>query len=621
MCLRRHRLLALRAALSRWQEPVSVEALVKQLRTIFDLESSGRVMVYSAVVGVVSGLGAALFYWVLNQLQEFMLGRMMGYYPPGSGSEPATHAVQVDVVWWAVLLVPTLGGLICGLLVYTFAPEAEGHGTDGVVKAFHRLKGVIRARVPLIKGVASAITIGTGGAAGREGPIAQIGAGFGSLLAGRLRMSDWERRMLMMAGAAGGIGAIFRAPLGGALFAIEVLYASTAAEFSAVVPCVVSSVIAYSVFAGIFGPGLAFTTPDLVFHGVHELPFYLVFAVLCSLAGYAYVWIFYGMRDRFFRRLPIPNHIKPAIGGLLLGLLALNLPEVMAGGYGWIQQAIDGELTFAFMATLVVAKILATSFTISSGGSGGVFAPSLFIGAMLGGAYGLLCGHLFPDLAPEHATFVLVGMGGFFAGVAKVPRCALVMVSEMSGSYNLLVPLMLVSVINVALLSQRWTLYEEQVSSLIDSPAHLGDFVVDVLEGIKIREVYQPTKSPCLIREDMPLSNVLHLVAASNDSYFPVVDESDLLVGIFSLHDIRSSLVGKDAGNLILASDLATSPVATVTPEDNLHTAMRLYAQKQIAALPVVDPDNPRRVICMLARGEVVDAYDQQVSILHGRRR
>ena len=144
---------------------------------------------------------------------------------------------------------------------------------------------------------------------------------------------------------------------------------------------------------------------------------------------------------------------------------------------------------------------------------------------------------------------------------------------------------------------------------------------MDVLEGIKIREVYQPTKSPCLIREDMPLSNVLHLVAASNDSYFPVVDESDLLVGIFSLHDIRSSLVGKDAGNLILASDLATSPVAPVTPEDTLHTAMRLYAQKQIAALPVVDPDNPRRVICMLARGEVVDAYDQQVSILHGRRR
>ncbi len=598
-----------------------MDTLIKQLRSIFDLESSGRVMVFSAIVGVVSGLGAALFYWVLNHFERFMQGGIIGYYPPGAGSEPASHAVQVDVIWWAVLLVPTLGGLICGLLVYTFAPEAEGHGTDGVVKAFHRLKGSIRARVPLIKGISSAITIGTGGSAGREGPIAQIGAGFGSLLADRLKMSDWERRMLMMAGAAGGIGAIFRAPLGGALFAVEVLYASTAIEFSAIVPCVVSSVVAYSIFSGIFGPGLAFTTPDLVFGGAHELPFYLVFAIICSLAGYAYVWIFYGMRDRVFKRLPIPNHVKPAIGGFLLGLLALNLPQVMSGGYGWIQQAIDGQLTLGFMATLVFAKIMATSFTISSGGSGGVFAPSLFIGAMLGGAYGTFCGDLFPDLAPEHATFVLVGMGGFFAGVAKVPLCALVMVSEMSGSYDLLVPLMLVSVINVALLSQRWSLYEEQVSSLIDSPAHLGDFVVDVLEGIKVREVYQRDRKPCLIHEGMTLSKVLHVVAGASASYFPVVDEEDLLVGIFSLHDIRSSLVGEDAGDLILASDIATTPVATVTAEDNIHTALRLYTQRQIAELPVVDPENPRRVIGMLQRGEVINAYDQQVTILRGRRR
>ncbi|MFH1267350.1 MAG: chloride channel protein [Planctomycetota bacterium] len=524
---------------------------------------------------------------------------------------------QLPDLWWAVLLVPTLGGLACGCIVYFFAPEAEGHGTDAMVRVFHSLGGKIRARVPLVKTVASILTIGTGGSAGREGPIAQIGAGFGSFLATKARLSDWERRMLILAGAAGGVGAIFRAPLGGALFAVEVLYSSTAIEFSAIVPCMVSSVVAYSVFSAIFGPGLAFSAPQqLSFHGATELPFYLVFAVVCALVGFLYVWCFYGARDKVFRRLPVPNHLKPAIGGLLLGVIALWLPQIMAGGYGWIQEALDGHLTLQLMAILVAAKILATSCTISSGGSGGVFAPSLFIGAMLGGAFGLLCQQVFPDFAPQPAAFVLVGMGGFFAGVAKVPLTALIMVSEMSGSYNLLVPLMLVSVINVAILSSRWTLYEEQVASLVDSPAHFGDYVVDVLEGITVREVYQPGRRATLIREDCPLPRVLQVVASSSDSYFPVVDREDRLVGVFSLHDIRSALVSNGAGDLILASDLATSPAATVTPDDNLHTALRCYAQRQIEELPVVSPEEPTRVICMLHRGEVIAAYDQRLATL-----
>ena len=594
-----------------------MEALRKQFRAIFDLEGSGRVIFYSGIVGVVAGLGAAAFYWALEMLQSFALGQVVGYYPPSAGADPQQHALQFPMHWWAVLLVPTIGGLFCGFLVYGFAPEAEGHGTDAVVKAFHKLKGNIRARVPLIKSIASIITIGTGGSAGREGPIAQIGAGFGSFLGRYLRLSDTERRMLVLAGAAGGIGAIFRAPLGGALFAVEVLYASTAIEFSAIVPCVFASVIAYSVFSGIFGAGLEFTTPPgLGFHGAYDLPFYLVFAVVCSVAGFAYVSIFYGTRDHFFRRLPIPNMLKPAVGGFLLGLLAIHFPQVMAGGYGWIQEAMDGHLTLHFMAMLAVVKILATSFTISSGGSGGVFAPSLFIGAMLGGSYGTLCHNLFPEIAPHPAAFVLVGMGGFFAGVAKVPLTALIMVSEMSGSYSLLVALMIVSVLNVAFISQRWTLYEEQVSSLIDSPAHLGDFVVDVLEDMLVREVYMPSRPPNLVREDLSLREVLRIVAHSSDAYFPVVDSEERLVGIFSIHDIRSTLVSGSEGNLILASDLATWPVATVTPDDNLHTALRLYTQKQIHELPVVDPSDPQRVICMLNRGEVTAAYDERLTAL-----
>ncbi|MCA9103120.1 MAG: chloride channel protein [Planctomycetales bacterium] len=591
----------------------------RRLEGNFDLESTGRLIMFSVVVGIVAGLGAAAFFWCLEHMQQWALGEVLGYEQPGAGTERTSLAYHLPSNTWAVVLIPTIGGLLSGILIYTYAPEAEGHGTDAMVRTFHRLKGVIRPRVPLIKSVASILTLGTGGSAGREGPIAQIAAGFGSFLASRLKLSDFERRQLVLAGAAGGIGAIFRAPLGGALFVGEVLYSTSATEFSSLVPSVISSVVAYTVFAAIFGPGFAFTTPEpLTFHGPKELPFYLVFGMICAIVGFIYVKFFYKSRDLFFHRLPMPNHFKPAIGGLMLGVMAIWLPQVMAGGYGWIQLAIDGDLgalPIQLMAVLVFAKIAATSFTISSGGSGGVFAPSLFIGAMLGGAYGQYCHQMFPSYVPQPTAFVLVGMGGFFAGVAKVPLTALLMVSEMSGSYELIVPLMLVSVLTVTMLSSKVTLYEEQVPSLIDSPAHLGDFVVDVLARIRVDEVFDRRRKLELVPENMPLSKVLSLVARSHHLYFPVVDDDELLTGIFSLRDVRAAFEGHGAKNLIVAADLATFPVLTVNPDDDLHKALRRFTVKNIDEIPVVDPEEPRRVIGLLRRRDVIAAYDRHFSL------
>lgn len=454
--------------------------MLKRIReyfaTIFDMSSSGGLLFCSALVGIVAGLGAAVFYAGLVKFQKLVLADVVGYVPPSAGIERIAGPVQLPQHWWLTLLVPTLGGLACGVLVYTFAPEAEGHGTDAIVKSFHRLRGKIRARIPFVKTIASIITIGTGGSAGREGPIAQIGAGFGSFLADRLKLTDHDRRLLMLSGAAGGIGAIFRAPLGGALFLSEVLYGSTAMETSAVIPNFIASITAYMVFTQIFGTGLAITTPpDLTFHGFTEIPFYLVLAILCALVGYFYVVVFYGVRDRLFRPMPIPLIFKPTVGGLLLGGLAIALPQVMAGGYGWIQMAIDGKLSLGLMVVLCFGKIFATAFTISSGGSGGVFAPSLFVGAMLGGAFGAAAEQFFPEAIVHPEAFALVGMGGLFAGVARVPLTAMLMVCEMTGSYNLLIPLMLVCIVNFAVLAPRWSLYEEQVLDLADSPAHQGE--------------------------------------------------------------------------------------------------------------------------------------------------
>ena len=226
--------------------------------------------------------------------------------------------------------IPALGGLIAGLLVFTFAPEAEGHGTDAMIDSFHRKKGIIRRRVPIIKTIASAITIGSGGSAGKEGPIAQIGAGFGSFLASVLKVSDRERRIMLLAGAAGGIGAIFKAPLGAALFATEVLYRKEDFEFEAIIPCILSSIVAFMVFTFYDGNDTIFHIPAYSLATPTQLPFYAVLGVLCALVGFPYVRFFYGIRDRFFRRLKLPKAVKPAIGGLMVGIIALFLPKCWA---------------------------------------------------------------------------------------------------------------------------------------------------------------------------------------------------------------------------------------------------------------------------------------------------
>ena len=596
-----------------------LESVFNHFRSIFDTESSGRLMIYAPLVGVMAGLTGAAFVFVLDSVQDLVLGHLAGYYPPPAGDEAARHAMQLPTLWWVVLGLPAIGGLLCGLLVTRFAPEAEGHGTDAMVRSFHRIGGRIRARVPLVKAITSILTIGSGGSAGREGPIAQIGAGLGSMLAGRVGLGEQERRLLMLAGAAGGIGAVFRAPLGGALFVSEVLYGTTALEFTAVIPCFIASITAYSVYAAIYGQGLAFRTPpDLVFEGISEIPFYLLFAVLCAIIGFLYVNVFYGFRDQVFRKLPVPSFLKPAIGGLMLGAIVMWLPQLMSGGYGWIQMAIDGDhsMTLPLLALLCIGKIIATSLTISSGGSGGVFAPSLFIGAMLGGAYGQVCEQLFPGSIAHPEAFVLVGMGGFFAGVARVPLTAMLMVCEMSGSYGLLVPLMLVSIVNTAILSARWTLYEEQVAGMIDSPAHQGDFVIDVLEQIRVREVLRPDRSLDLVPEDLPLPKILAIASRSNNLYFPVVDGDGRLTGIFSLRDLRAVLTGQGVGTLIVAADLAVQPVLTVTQEDDLHTALRRFTQKNIDDLPVVEVEDQRRIIGMLSRRDVIAAYHDRVTEL-----
>lgn len=570
-----------------------------------------RWMFYSLLIGAVSGLGAAFFFFSLEWLKYFTLEWLGGYRMKAPAGEQIVHAVShAPLRRWFLFLVPAIGGLISGLLVYTWAPETEGHGTDAMVDAFHNREGRIRSRVPYIKTFASLATMATGGSAGREGPIAQIGAGFGSWLGRVLKLDTRDLRLLVLAGCAGGLGAIFRAPLGGAITSIEVLYTEDF-ETEAIVPCIMSSVVAYSFFTFIFGHQPIFDTPTWTFRNPLELSIYAALALVCVPVGWLYARSLYGSRDRFFRRLPVKIHFVPAIGGLFVGCIGLFAPEALSGGYGIIQMALLGELSIALMAMLALSKVFATSFTIGSGGSGGVFGPSLYIGAMLGGVVGKLGNYYLPGFVQDPGAFALVGMAGFFAGVAKAPIGALLMVSEMTRGYGLVVPLMFVSVITLPL-SRGWGIYEKQVRNKFASPAHAAELTINVLQNLQVRDVYNPDKPVTQLPRDMRLAELKRLMPLTRESFFPVVDEKFKLVGILSFPGLRAILFEDALADLLVVGELAEEPVS-IGLNDTLYEALIKFIGTGYGQIPIVGDAEAGSLTGVLSLEELVRAYHQEM--------
>jgi CIC family chloride channel protein len=449
-----------------------------------------RLLAEAVLLGVIGALAAQVFMWALRFCTRVFLVGLAGYKPPGLPGEGGTLVEHIGPHWlWLVPVATTIGGLISGWLVYTYAPEAEGHGTDTAVKAFHRAGGYIRSRVAPLKLIASAITIGSGGSAGREGPTALIGAGIGSIYATWAHRPDEERRLLVLMGMAAGLSAIFRSPIGTAFFAIEVLYGGMDLEASALAYTMLSSIVAYAVNGLFVSWEPLFSFPAAPAGAIHPMAYlwYGVLGVVAALVATVLPMVFYGLRDAF-RELPMPSILKPALGGLGVGLLAWRFPQVLGGGYGWIQDAIDGKLMVGLLLALIFAKMLAFALTVSSGGSGGVFAPTLFIGAMLGGFLSSLV-HL------PAAPFVVIGMAAVFGAAARVPIASLIMVTEMTGSYRLFAPAafaVLMAYLIQNQLSARLkyrSLYEAQVEGRAASPARYIDHIRVALELLQQRRL------------------------------------------------------------------------------------------------------------------------------------
>ncbi len=585
-----------------------------QSETWNNFSKTSRRMFFFILIGIVAGLGAVAFHFLCEVGFSFFMDFLAGFHPPApSGEKHLFSSSGNSFNRYILLFLPALGGLISGVLVYTFCPEAEGHGTDAAINAYHNKKGQIRKRVPFIKTLASTVTLTSGGSGGREGPIAQIGAGFGSFLATKLGLSERERRIMLAAGMGAGIGSIFKAPLAGALFAAEVLYRDPEIESEVIIPAGLSSVVAYCIFCSIFGWHDLFSPPELTFSNPLELFPYTVLAVTVTLFGWLYVTTFYTITD-FFKKMKIKPHFRPAIGGLLTGLIGFFWPHTLSFGYGYIQLALNSEATIWLLLTLAIGKILTTSFSIGSGGSGGVFGPSVVIGGALGGVIGIIFHQLMPNVVTQPAAFVIVGMAGFFAGVSNTPISTVIFISEMTSSYYLLLPSMLVCSLSY-IASQRWTIFKNQPQNKMSSPAHSGEFFVELLENIQIKNLQNEIKMPILIPKNMRLGEFKKILSQSRQHYFPVVDIKGKLSGIVSSTDLREFLFDDSLNNLLIVDDIAQKNIRSVTLDEDIGSVMRKFTQQNVDTLPVVNANEPTTLIGMINQKAVINSFNRQLEL------
>lgn len=611
--------------------PAPLTSLTKALRSA-ELRAIGRVVLHALAVGVAVGTGACAFYMLLGLAERGLLEGLAGYEPLRPAGE---HAMDFpmpkrDFSPWLLALLPALGGLASGWLAHRLAAETSGGGGDAYIDAFHRRGGSMRKRVAGVKIIATALTLGTGGSGGREGPTMQVGAALGALLGRFIDVSARERRMLAVSGTAAGLSAIFGTPLGAALFATEVLYRDDF-ESDALVPAILASVTSHSIFVAIFPEATLFAhAPRYPFQPSH-LPLYALLAIVLSMVARVFVWSLH-IAKKLFRRLPGPAWIRPGIGGALLGTLAsvwivvvnpsLNLGGrgigILGSGYGAAQGAIMGGTWIpggwtgvALLVVLIVMKIIGSSFTLGSGASAGDFGPSLAIGGLVGGAFGRAAQLLVsPTIDP--GAFALVGMGTFYGGIAHTPVSSLVMVCEMAGTYDLLPSLMLCSGLAFVLL-RRVSLYGSQPRSRFESPAHAGEDSLDVLKRLRVEEVFLRA-SVVTFRTKDTLAAVVDAVmdAPEWQDSFPVLDEKGELCGIVSGDVVRSARKEETPLSLVIAADVML-PAMHVRPEDDLHTALERFFGSGLHELPVVEG---RVVVGVLDESHITRAYHDYLSRL-----
>ncbi len=561
---------------------------------------SAVIMLTSIFVGAGAGLGSVLFRWLIAGVQQLAFVDLGGLL---SGIAP-----------YQIVLIPALGGLISGPIIYKFAREAKGHGVPEVMEAVAVKGGRIRPQVAVVKAVASSICIGTGGSVGSEGPIAQIGAGFGSTVGQVLRLSDDRVRSLVACGAAGGIAAVFNAPIAGSIFALEIILGQLQVLYFGAV--VISAVIADYIAHLLLGNMRTFAVPEYTLVSGHDLWLVAIMGLVAAGSSVGFSRLLYFTED-LFESLRFPEALKPAMGGLLLGILGLltfksgSMPRAFGVGYETIGQVMFGQLPVQMVLGLFFVKLLATVLTLGSGASGGIFAPSLFMGAMMGSVFGYLANLAMPGSVAAPGAFALVGMAAFFSGATHAPMTAILIVYEMTGNYSLILPLMLATVIStlVSRLISPDSIYTLKLSR---RGIHLRQGQdIDVMQGVTVGEAM--TTELETVPLDMPLPQLVAEFERTHHHGFPVLDRKGDLAGVVSIRNVeRAGREGTLEGKTV--ADVATTENLLVAyPDEPMWRALRRMGTRDVSRLPVVEYEGSHRLVGIVRRRDIIRAYNRAI--------
>jgi len=506
-------------------------------------------------------------------------------------------------------LLPMTGMLLLIPFALKFPDEASGYGFFRFLESVNVKGGKVKLRNIFLKIIGPALTIGSGGSAGVEGPIATVGGTIGSNIGQAFKVSGNRMKLLVAAGSAGAIAATFNAPIAGVMFAMEIILLGNY-ELTSFAAIVISSGIATVISRAYYGASPAFTVPSYELVSSYEILFYIVLGIIVGFLAVLYIKMFYRIKDYFVSlRFSLP--FKMLAGAFMVGLIGIFLPQVMADGYSIIEQALDGQIAFHILFLLVFFKMLATSLTLGSGGTGGVFAPAIFIGAMIGGAFGSIVHTAFPEITASSGAYATVGIGSFLAAATHAPLTGIFLLFEMTGNHEVIVPVMFSSIIGTVLAKR---LFHDSIDTVELTRKGINIHAgreISLMSNIKVNDVM--VRDIVTVKEDVPLSTLVNIMINRERFYIPVVNDSDRMTGILSIQDVSPVIFEDYVKNIVKAGELSTEDVITLLPEDNLNTAMESFTIKDIDEIPVIDSNENKKVVGMLRHMDVISAYKKAI--------
>jgi len=558
------------------------------------------IIILSIVIGALAGFGAYGVSKLIGLIQSVSWKGVTDFLE-----------IKQSVSSLYILLIPAIGGLIVGPIIFKGAREAKGHGVPEVMESVFLKGGVIRKRVAFIKALASSITIGTGGPVGREGPIVQIGSSIASSIGQIFQIKDNELKVLVGAGAAAGISAAFNAPIAGALFATEIILGNFA--ITSFAPIIVASVMGNLVFISIEGSKPIFSVPVYSLNSGWELIFYLILGIVCGIVGILFIKILYYCEKKWLD-LKLNEMIKPFFGGIIIGAIAIFYPHIMGSGYTAIDLALKGNLVLWTALLLILIKIFATSTSLSSGGSGGIFAPSLFMGAYAGFIVGSLFNYLFPSLGITPGAYALVGMGGVVSSAIHGPLTAIIIIFELTGDYNIILPLMITCII-ASLLSEVFNEYSIYTLKLkLKGILFKQGVEVNILKRIKVSEIIKSDFA--VVNKNAPLKKLIGKVMEKNINIFHVVDEADKHIGIITLSNLKIAIGEKDIFEGFLLVEDIYEPIEAISEQDSLEKAMTVFGRNDVNELPVLKNGE---LIGVVKRTDLIETYNQEIKSIEAK--